>query len=182
MMKLCTFLLCVILADTYSYGQEFPKGTWSVATDSKGNQIDPKNAENGSHQITTFDFQEGVKYSFSFEEFDSSGRKTLLVKEYGIYSVTPSQFILTPAASTTSIYDYAAQSTKPVVNSVKQNTLSSATYRWIYQKEKDEKLIIEAINPGFREGYNPGGTKSKKVTVKPKAKTLSPSKGQVGDL
>ena len=179
-MKQCTFLLCVILASTYLYGQEFPKGTWSGITDSKGNSIDSRNSANGPHQVTTFDFQEGVKYSFSFEEYDSSGRKTMTVKEYGVYSVTPSQFILTPATSTTSVYDYTAQSTKPIGNSVKQNSLSSASYRWIYQKEKDEKLSIEAINPGFREGFISGGTK--KASAKPKPKVLSSVKEQVSEL
>jgi len=119
--------------------------------------MDIKNAANAQHQVTSFEFQEGVKYSFSLEAFDSSGRKTLTVKEYGVYSVTPSQFTLTPAASTTSFYDYIGQSARPVGNSVKQNSLASAAYRWIYEKEKEEKLTIVAVKPGYREGIISGG-------------------------
>jgi len=182
MKRIISLFVLWALVSSHLYGQEFPKGAWSIVTDIKGNEIDIKNAGNGQRQVTSFDFQEGVKYSFSFEEFDSSGRKLLIVKEYGVYSVTPSQFILTPAASTTSFYDYIAQSTKPVGNSVKQNPLSSATYRWIYQKEKEEKLTIEAINPGFREGFISGGTNAKKAAAKPKPKILSSTRGQVRDL
>jgi len=156
-MKQSIFLLFTILASVHLSAQKFPVGTWSIVTDSKGNSMDIKNAGNVQHQLTSFEFQEGVKYSFSLEEFDSSGRKTLLVKEYGVYSVTPSQFTLTPAASTTTFYDYIGQSTKPVGNSAKQNSLGSAAYHWIYQKEKEEKLTIVAVKPGYREGIISGG-------------------------
>ena len=160
-MKHCILLLCSIFACCFLLGQEFPKGVWAIVTDGKGNPVDTKSS-NSPRQLSRFDFQEGMKYSFSFEEYDSLGRKTVVVKENGVYSVTGSQFQLTPKASTTSFYDYLPKSAKPIGNSVKQNPLNPASYTWIYEKTKVEKLTIEAVNPGYREGLVSGGAKARK--------------------
>ncbi len=156
-MKQTAFLLCILLVSIQLNAQKFPIGTWSSTTDAQGNPIDIKKS-NGPRLATSFEFKEGTKYSFLYEEYDSSGRRILAVIENGAYSLTASQFVLTPSASTTLFFEYVPQSSKPIGNSTKQNPISPATYNWTYQKEKEEKLTIVAIKPGYREGIIPGGT------------------------
>ena len=164
-------LFSVIFVSSCLYSQDFPIGKWSVITDMKGNPIGPKNV-NEPRQVTTFEFKEGMKYSFSYEEYDSANRKTISVIENGAYSVNASQFILSPTSSTTTFYDYIPQSTKPISNSVKQNPIAASTYNWSYQKEGDIKLIIDPIRPGYREGLI-AGTKAKSTAVMPRRKELA---------
>ena len=180
-MKTSAFLLCLLLASSFLYGQDFPIGSWSIITDIKGNPIDIKNSGNGPRQVTSFDFKQGTKYSFLYEEYDSAGRKTIGVIENGVYSVNASQFILSPTTSTTTFYDYVAQSTRPISNSVKQNPLTAATYSWSYQKEGTGKLSIEPIRPGYREGLL-AGTKAKATSVMPRRKELSAVRSTVRSL
>ena len=146
------------LLGSHLFAQEFPKGAWRIATDGAGNSIDMKNPGSRASQVANYVFQDGGKYTFSFDEYDSSGRRILAVTENGTYSLTASQFVLTPSASTTSFFEYIPQSSKPIGNSTKQNPIGPATYNWTYQKEKEEKLTIVAIKPGYREGIISGGT------------------------
>ena len=150
-MKHYVVSLFAILVSSYLYSQDFPKGSWTIVTDNNGNIISAKASV--PRRVTIFNFQDATKYSFSYEEIDSLGRKTVVVKESGMYSVTASQFVLTPKSSTTSFYDYLPQSTRPIGNSVRQNSLSDASYRWIYQNGKMENLTIETAKPGYREGF-----------------------------
>jgi len=157
MKRYTILILSIAICTSSSLAQHFPTGGWTVITDANGTPINVKNA--GPRNVTNFNFQDG-KYSFSLERLDSFGRKTMAIKENGVYSVSATQLMLTPKASTTSFYDYLPQSGKPVGNSTKQNPLSTASYNWEYQKGKAETLTIEAIRPGHREGVISGNAKA----------------------
>jgi hypothetical protein len=179
-MKRLAIFLCILLLTHHLRAQKFPIGSWSITSDAKGNPIDNKKS-NGSRQVTSFDFADGTKYSFLYEEYDSTGRKTVGVKESGIYSVNASQFILTPTKSTTTFFEYLTGSNRPVSNSMKENALAAAIYNWSYQKEGAAILSIEPVRAGHREGVF-AGTKAKSTSVMPRRRDLTAVRTQVRAL
>ena len=179
-MKHFTILLCVILATVQLNAQKFPTGSWSFTSDANGNPIDIRKAK-GPRQMTTFEFTNGTKYSFIYEEYDSAGRKTVNVTENGVYSVNTSQFVLTPTKSNTTFYDYLAASARPISNTMKENALLAATYKWTYQNEGAAILSIEPIRPAHREGVF-AGTKAKSTSVMPRRRDLTAVRPQARSL
>jgi hypothetical protein len=164
------------------FSQDVPIGTWTLTTDINGNVINSKNKTTVAWQLTALSIENETNYSFTYEEYDSEGKKNAGVKEAGYYTFTPTQLILTPKASTTTYYSYIPNTIKPVSSSVKQNPLQATTYLWEYQNAKAGQkaaLVIEAIHPGYREGiFNSSFAKGKQEPLASKIKRRLQSAAQ----
>lgn len=154
-MKFCSTLLFFILSIGLVLSQELPKGTWSLATDLNGNTINAKKVFNTAYQQTIFSFINEKSYSFSYEEYDATGKRITEVKEIGSYTYTQNQIVLTPQQSSTSFYSYLPNTQRPSSSTIKQNPLQPAVYAWEMQQIKSTQqtvFVIEALNPSYREG------------------------------